>query len=83
MADNATKLSGGDYLANAMCVMAGKKKGGGGGWEVIHIVPVVITVRARLRTLTHPGYAWLRTLGRGSQAHLCTLVIGVCNLSRQ
>ena len=31
MADDATKLSGGDYKANAMCVMAGNKKRGGGG----------------------------------------------------
>ena len=35
--------------------------------------PVVITVRVRLRTLTHPGHARLRTLGCGSHAHLCTL----------
>ena len=35
--------------------------------------PVVITVRVRLRTLTHPGHARLCTLGCGSHAHLCTL----------
>ena len=31
MPDDATKLSGGDYQADAMCVMAGKQK----GWELI------------------------------------------------
>ena len=35
IADYATRLSGGDYQANAMCVIAGKNKGGCGGWEVI------------------------------------------------
>ena len=55
MADDATKLSGGDYQANAMCVMAGKKKGGGGGWEVIQfgVIPYQAEISYDL-VLGHP-----------------------------
>ena len=55
MADDATKLSGGDYQADVMCVMAGKKKGGGGGWEVIQfeVTPYVAEISYDL-VLGHP-----------------------------
>ena len=55
MADDATKLSGGDYQANAMCVMAGRQKGGGGGWEVIQfgVIPYEAEISYDL-VLGHP-----------------------------
>ena len=68
MAEDATKRSGGDYQANAMCVMAGKKKGGGGGWEVIQFE--VIPYEAEISYDLVLGHPELRILAVGFAARM-------------